>query len=506
MKKYKLEPKIVWKVYYDIFGLRLNQEGNQISLSKKVKSWLQENIPKLKKKVEIFEDDCENLNLKIPATSGKEHVPSLLIQTLMNTESSFFWPEYITIDGESHLFQKQGQETYFLSYYNTVYSDNLALVLAFLLEIDKINSHGPLEILIVATKGADLYGARDFNRSKLHIESKYLINFLGDDIGFITYASAGFLNLYLKKKAVIYQTTNPDELDFMQLEVSGLAGGEIGSGISDRRLNAIKIIAKILTKINQKNDVYISSWEGGISFLSIPQKSAVIFGFKKENLRSVQEIIEFELNSVQQEKNALIKQTTLIEPNLATKCHPVNPPQRVLSEKESADLISIANLLPNGVLEQNQNPLGFINLLANLAAIETLEDSITLMLQIRGFQADDIANLKILTYQLASLANYEIEEANSLLPWTENLNSPMLNFISELYQEVLKQPVNFKKTLYGTILGGIKAKIPDIQALELGPDLLGQYPKPFKMNVKDVKFLFQLLKKIVKSFENIEDY
>ncbi|GAG60239.1 unnamed protein product, partial [marine sediment metagenome] len=82
---------------------------------------------------------------------------------------------------------------------------------------------------------------------------------------------------------------NPDdeELEPIKILVTGLIGGHSGADIHRGRGNAIKLMAKLLWKLNDRYSIHVHSINGGKRHNAIPRESNSILYIKKKDFSDI---------------------------------------------------------------------------------------------------------------------------------------------------------------------------------------------------------------------------
>lgn len=188
--------------------------------------------------IDVKYDSFKNIIAKIPASTGYEKVPSLLLSAHMDV-----------VGGSEEVNIKLSADGKFIETdkTRTLGADNKAGVAAILdlaLDLKEI-PHGTVEITFTRDEEMGMSGAQNLDTSKLN--SKYAIICDGETLGELDCEGAGFTNLYIK--------------------VSGGKGGHSGINIHDKaRISAIKVLCELDSQIPQ--GVYKQDEKGVITSIN----------------------------------------------------------------------------------------------------------------------------------------------------------------------------------------------------------------------------------------------
>ena len=116
------------------------------------------------------------------------------------------------------------------------------------------------------------------------IDGDYLINLDSEDDDTFTIGCAGGTQTVIDTKFKNeYVTDHLNNVIVLKLNIKGLVGGHSGVDINKNRANSIKLLAKLLWKLNNKFSIYINSINGGNLSNAIPRESNSIFFIDKKD-------------------------------------------------------------------------------------------------------------------------------------------------------------------------------------------------------------------------------
>jgi dipeptidase D len=157
--------------------------------------------------------------------------------------------------------------------------DGIALAYSLaLLASDKI-AHPPIEALFTNDEETGMLGARQLDGTEL--EAKRLINIDSETEGILYVSCAGGVNAVCEIP-VVYEEKKKREGIFYELTISNLAGGHSGIEIHKQRVNAIRLLASLLSAGKKEAELQLAELSGGGKDNAIPKEARALFQIKEE--------------------------------------------------------------------------------------------------------------------------------------------------------------------------------------------------------------------------------
>ena len=361
----------------------------------------------------------------------------------------------------------------------------------------KININNlSIEFLFTVQEESGLTGV--FNIQKGFLDGNYLINLDSEeDDRFIIGCAGGIntegkLNIDFKNINEINKKITP-----IQLSVTGLIGGHSGVDINKGRANAIKIISKILWKINNRFGIYLNSISGGKLSNAIPRETESIFYVEETKISEIFSLVdqiklEIEMEIKSNEKNLKIKYKKLetIER------------ERIFPKPISDKLLHILYVIPNGPISIHSKNQDLVYTSTNLASIKMEGELLTIITSQRSLHktSKQIISERIeALFKLADL-DINIRHSGDYPEWDPNFKSTLLKIVKNSYKELYN-----KEAIISTIHAGLETSIlkqnfPDIEMISIGPLIEGTHSPDEKLNIKSVEKIWKLIELLIKKF------
>lgn len=494
-----LEPKIVWKIFEELIAATPRSSKKEDKIRARLKNWLIEISKEKNKVIRAKEDESGNMFIKIPATAGYEKSKSILLQAHLDMVCESDRPKGYDFDHFGIPLKLSDDKEWVEADGTTLGADDgigIALILAMIVDDDPNFQHGPVEILLTTDEETGLTGAFKMNHKLLSIQSHFMINVDSEDLGIITIGSAGGADTRMIKICK-KMTVSKDHLEhvFMELKVSGLIGGHSGVDIHLPRGNANKIIARIVSSLSKNCEICVCRWNGGIKHNVITRESEIKFSVPKDKAPIIKRVFEKEKQNIMN----YYKGNPIFEPNLSINLKD-SFPEPFFSPEDSVKIITSANILPHGVIRMSPTVKDLVETSNNFAVVKTDDNKIEFVQASRSNIDSELESVRKIWEDIGKLGGWEIIHLDAYPGWKPEPESPFLKFISKIYEEKMQKPIKIEAIHAGLETGVIGAKIPGMQMVSIGPTIKNAHTPDEKLNIADVKVMYEILKEILFKF------
>ncbi len=358
--------------------------------------------------------------------------------------------------------------------------DGIAIAFGLALIKDEELQLPPLEIVFTVDEETGLFGAADLDGSL--ISGKNLINLDSEEEGTLLCGCAGGVRTAVTEKF-------NETLSFgtcVTLNLTGLAGGHSGVEIHKRRLNAAKVMASLLSEV--AGQIKLISLVSGSKTNAIPCNCTAKFIVSCKNLESVLEKINKKFGSLEV-KSPDDKPKLNID---KSSCF-----GKALSVEDSNRIIGFLNDVSDGVLEEGKT--GVVTSL-NTGISTYSKGELSCEALIRSM---DNSQLKKVYSDVAATAyNYRfaIEQGESYPAWEYNEVSPLREKMVVIYEKMYGNKPQIATIHAGLECGLISEKIPGMDAVSLGPNVLDVHTVNEKLDVESSIRVWEYLVELLKSF------
>ena len=479
----ELEPKHLWKRFYEI-----TQVPRPSKKEEKIRAHLRELLKKLN--TEFKEDGIGNIVALVPATSGYENAPTVVLQGHVDMVCEKNKDK--KHDFENDPINVSIKDGWVVADGTTLGSDNgigVAAGLSIITDPDVI--HGPIEILMTVDEETGLTGANNLEPG--FITGKILLNMDSEEDGAFYVGCAGGVDT-VATFDIKAEKKNPSTRAY-ELHVTGLKGGHSGLDIIEGRANAIKILGRALKQL-EKFDYNIAVIEGGSLRNAIPREAEAVLSLSEKDFQEAegvitefQKVIKSEFRTVDKGIKFFIKKTDLEFEN-------------VFTEEFTKEIVDVILALPHGVISMSQDIPGLVETSTNLATINLTDGKVRIGTSQRSSvdsAKEYIANSVTAVF---NLTNASVEAGDGYPGWKPNMDSELLKVSRKVFKELYGKEPEIKAIHAGLECGILEGKNPGMDMISFGPTIQNAHSPDEKVNIETVAKFYDLLKGILKEFAN----
>lgn len=475
-----LKPELVWKYFAEISKIPRGSKNETAIIN-----YVLETAKKLG--LEAKKDRIGNVAVTKPASSGKENVPTVVLQGHLDMvceknkdKIHDFSRDPIELIREGNIIRANG---------TTLGADNgIGVAISLAIMEDKSLVHGPLEFLFTVDEETGLTGAQNLQSDFL--KGKILINLDSEEEGALYVGCSGGQDT-IGTLSIEWENA-PEDYSAFTISITGLRGGHSGLDINAGRANALKLLNRVLWNLNEKLDLRISKFEGGSKRNAIPREAEAVIcipkdksAFVKSEIQNFQNLFAIEYAKVDSGVKLTITETSK---------------SKVLKKNDSNKLLNLLYSLPHGVVAMSADIPNLVETSTNLAIINFNENNIV----IATSQRSSVESCKKdIVYQVSSvfrLAGAKVENTDGYPGWKPNLNSKILSISKDIYKKLFGKEPEIKAIHAGLECGIIGEKFPGMDMISMGPTLEAVHSPDEKIYIDTVekfwKYLLEILKNI----------
>ncbi len=467
-----LENKRLWQIFSEISKIP-RESGNEEGIRNYLLSWSSKN------NLEAFADKAGNVIIKAPATEGCEKVPAVALQGHMDmvcvkkaSSSHDFTKDPISITTDGNLIKARG---------TSLGADN-GIAIAMVLDIlsDKNAEHGPIEAVFTVSEETGMDGA--FALEPETITARRMINLDSEEEGIIYVGCAGGADIEATMKVKYEQATG----SALRVKVSGLLGGHSGNEIGKERANAIKILARYLTRLPY---FQLASISGGTRSNVIPSSAeAIITVADKEAALSIAETLRGELRN----------EYSISDPDLKLTISDAAMPEMAIKRKKSMLIADSLLAIPHGVRAMDTKFPDVVETSDNLAIISIDKNRFHISISVRS-TIDSRKNLLCSEIQtILEAFDYKTWIASSYPAWEPDKDSAFTKRFARSYRKHIGRKPKVTVIHAGLECGIINSRIPGMQSVSIGPELRDVHSVNENLNAGSAERTASCLKTMLK--------
>lgn len=440
-----------------------------------------------KRNLWVHQDNALNVVIKKAATKGYETAPTLVIQGHMDMVCvkrgdvvHDFEKDPIKLIYEGDILRADG---------TTLGGDDgvaVAMALA-ILDSEEIE-HPALEVVITTDEEVGMDGAMALDGSL--IDGKILLNIDSEDEGVFTAGCAGGLKTTTEFE--IEWEKAEDSADFYKINVGGLKGGHSGIDIDKERGNAIRLLARALTEINNSAKIKVSELFGGAKDNAIPSEAYGVI--TTENKAEAYEIISQFNEKIKNEfRNS--------DSNVFINIEETEKKEKVFSDKCFEDILKALLVIPNGVQSLSTDIENLPESSNNIGVLRTEENTVRVVCAVRSSVASKKYYILEQIKAVSLLANAKFDYRGDYPAWEFKQNSILRDKMVAIYKKMFNTEPVIDIIHAGLECGIFAKKIPDMDMISFGPNLMDIHSPEERMSISSCERTWNFLLEVIKSFK-----
>jgi dipeptidase D len=472
-----LEPELLWEHFYQLTQIpRCSKE------EEKVRGYIVE-VAK-RNNFSCTTDTSGNVIVKKPATSGKETIPTVVLQGHLDMVCE-------KNKGTVHDFSKdpikmKREGDWITAEGTTLGADNGIGVAAALAVLEsKSIQHGPLECLFTIDEETGLTGATELQPGTL--KGKILLNLDSEEDGALYIGCAGGKDteLFLKTK------TEPIPPDYQaaEIKVTGLSGGHSGLNIHEGRGNAIKLLTRFLWNVLPKIKGRLTTFDGGSKHNAIPREADTIVALPQKNMEKLKKWVK-KYDLIFKNELKLVDGGVSIEINESG----FSAPKKMFTSRLQNKILNLLYVLPHGVIAMSSAIEGLVETSTNLAVVNQKDDKINILTSQRSSVSTGLDNVVEIVHACGRQASTKIHSGTGYPAWQPNPDSALLKKSKSILKSLFGKEPEVKAIHAGLECGIIGDKFPGMDMISFGPTIVGAHSPDEKVQISTVEKFWKFIK------------
>ena len=273
--------------------------------------------------------------------------------------------------------------------------------------------------------------------------------------------------------------------------MEGLQGGHSGAEIHKNRANANKVMGLLLSRIQEKMPICLTSLQGGAKDNVIPhtcEASLVVLGMHPDQINEIAAQVEQEVRSTYAEPNAVIRGDDVDA--LGGNAVPV---------EETSKIIALMNKLPNSVQTWSTDIEGLVQTSLNLG-VASLNDELRLTFSVRSSVNREKEELLAVLQEIAEGFGARYVTDSAYPAWEYKKDSRLRDTMVQVYQQMYGKAPQVLAIHAGLECGLLSEKLPDLDCVSIGPDMQDIHTSREMLNIASTcrtwEFLLEVLKNL----------
>ncbi len=476
---------------YDVF--KFFKEISQIPRESKKETQISNYLKQfgLDRNLEVIQDESLNVIIKKPATTGYENYPTIILQSHMDMVCEKSENSTHNFDTDPIEWDIKGDLIY--ANQTTLGADN-GIGVAYTLAILDSNElkHPAIEAVFTSDEETGMTGAKTIDTNLL--KGKIFINIDSEEEGQFFLSCSGGNTSHIKLDC------NLVEIEGLALDINveNLVGGHSGMEINKERINANKMIGRILNRLFVKGiNFNVISANGGSKSNVITPYAQLKLIVDNNDFDKVTSEIEY-LNSALKAEYSISDKDANI--NLIKKDKvKIN----VLSNEDSLKVMQLLVLLPYGPLHFSLHFDNLVQTSANLGVVETNDNQLNIVLSIRSSIESQQQEVIEQCQLIASMVGAEFTSDDFYPGWAYDDNSRIKDLFLENYEKLFNKKGELVAIHAGLECGLFKVSMKDVDFISFGPNMWEVHSAQEHVSISSIDRNYKLL---ISVLEGIEKY
>ena len=475
MDNKELKPKVLWDNFKQICAIP-HPSKHEKEITEWLLKWAKEH------EISAVMDSVGNIIFSKPATKGYENRKGVVLQGHIDMVPQ-------KNSDKVHDFTKDpiemviGNDGWVRANGTTLGADNgigCAAAMAVLQSNDI--EHGPLEVLVTVDEETGMTGA--FGLKPNLLKGDILINLDSEDEGELYVGCAGGMDANFTMNYSMEKT--PDNMQGINIAITGLKGGHSGMDIILGRANANKLLMRLLKKASQIFDLRVASIDGGSLRNAIPREAFATVAIPNGKVKEFNEFVTVFTDIVSNE-------FSVTEPDLSVSAKPTDTPKEVINRTEQGKIINLVYAIPNGVMRMSDSMQGLVETSTNLAIVQAENGKLLVANLLRSSVDTAKAALGYKMEAIAELAGAEVELVGAYPGWKPNMDSAIMKTMMQTYESMYGKKPEIKAIHAGLECGLLGGVYPNWDMISFGPTIRNPHSPDERVHIESVEKFWNFL-------------
>ncbi len=437
--------------------------------------------------LEHFRDSANNVIIIKEASAGREDEEPIILQGHMDMVCE-------KESGCSKDMEREGldlvwEEDWISAEGTTLGGDDgIAIAIALALLEDKGLSHPRLEFVCTTEEETGMGGASVLDPAPL--KGHLLLNIDSECEGILTVGCAG--GVTLKLHAPLKRIPAAESMTAVKIRLSGLTGGHSGMAVQLGRANADVLMIRILRDLSASYPVCLCSISGGNKNNAIPRNAEAIILTQEQH---AQELLQFitALNPVLQAEYAVTDPGLHLSAALTDEKESLT----ALGISDTQALLALLSSIPDGVQRMDQHLDNLVETSLNLGVLYTTETELYAEYLPRSSSDSRLQDLADRISFIVSASGARLDSSDQYPAWQFVPESVFREKMIRIFEEQYGKKPIVETVHAGLECGLLSKKIPGLDAVSIGPDIMDIHTSQEKMSISSVERTYSYIRKIL---------
>lgn len=379
--------------------------------------------------------------------------------------------------------------------------DGIAVAIALAILEMEDDTLPPIEAIFTVNEEVGMLGAAGIDVSE--VKGRIMLNIDSEQEGVLTVSCAGGAVAKMSVP-VVRENLLPGE-KCAKISISGLAGGHSGIEIHKNRANAIELLGRVLSGIQDDTGIRLVCVSGGAkdNAIAVSAEATIVFDGEETGLLSV----------IDRMQAIVSNEYATTDKDIEILCQPQDIPDLSPMTVESTNqVIAMLTVSPNGIQRMSPDVDGLVQTSLNMGVLSgsretstntVAEDKVTLALCLRSSVASEKDALMRKLRTIAKVIGGQIEIEGDYPGWQYMTESPLRDLMVEIFKEQYGREPVVEAVHAGVECGYFASKIPGLDCVSYGPELQEIHTFRESMDIPSVQrtyeFTLEILRRLARS-------
>ena len=432
--------------------------------------------------LEYHQDESNNVVIIKPAAPGYENAQPILLQGHLDMVCEKASGCGKDMDREGLDLAIDGDYVYAKD--TTLGGDDGIAVAMAMAVLDEKDLPAPrIEAVFTTDEEIGLLGATALDVSPL--QGRKMINLDSEAEGIFTVSCAGGNTT----TCILPVSRAPFTGSVLTVTVGGLTGGHSGAEIHKGRANANMLMGRVLRTLGKNTQLRIQRVDGGLKDNAIPVESrATVTVSDPQAVRQLTAELEAMLRN----------EYRTTDPGLFVKAEETAEAAAPMDQASTEKVICMLQCLPNGIEAMSTDIPGLVQTSLNMGILVTGDDTVQASYSVRSSVDSQKQMLKERLACLMEQLGGRVEYAGEYTGWEYQEHSPLRDLMVEVFRDQYGKEPKIEAIHAGLECGIFAGKMPGLDCVSLGPDLLEIHTPREKMSISSVQRLWKFLLEVLK--------
>ena len=315
------------------------------------------------------------------------------------------------------------------------------------------------------------------------LRGRKLINVDSEEEGIFTVSCAGGS----MAQCTLPVTRAPYDGAALEVTVRGLAGGHSGTEIHKGRANACVLLGRLLQAMAERTELRLVTAAGGGKDNAIAVEA------------SAQVVVSDDAVARQALAADLSREYAAADPGLRVEAAPCTVRETPMDWASTERAVCMLTCLPNGVQAMSMEIHGLVQTSLNLGILAAEQTALTATFCVRSSLGSQKEMLHSRLKRLAEQLGGELRVTGDYPAWEYRADSPLREKMVELFREQYGKEPQVEAIHAGLECGILAGKLPGLDCVSFGPDLLEIHTPREKMSIPSVQRTWKLLRGVLEA-------